>query len=145
MAGGARIEDRVASMLSLDGRRSIMGTKVRLSVACGDYEIVRALLAEGELPAMINPYIPKPIVSGDRRVARLFPTYEEVELEYFRQTGIFPIMHVTVIKQEIVDKYPWAATSLVKAFDKAKQMAYRRGGKPGVVPPPLFCAAWGEG
>jgi len=43
-----------------------MGTKVRLSVACGDYEIVRALLAEGELPAMINPYIPKPIVSGDQ-------------------------------------------------------------------------------
>ena len=32
-----------------------------------------AMLAEGEIPAMINPYIPKPIVSGDKRVARLFP------------------------------------------------------------------------
>jgi len=101
-----------------------------------------AMLAEGELPAMINPYIPKPIVSGDRRVARLFPNYEEVELEYFRQTGIFPIMHVTVIKQEIVDKYPWAATSLVKAFDKAKQMAYRRVINPRVVPLAWFSAAW---
>src|SRR3990167_1763346 len=37
-------------MLSLDGRRSIMGTKVRLSVACGDYEIVRAL-KEGSVGA----------------------------------------------------------------------------------------------
>jgi len=101
-----------------------------------------AMLADGELPAMINPYIPQPIVSGDRRVARLFPNYEEVELEYFRQTGIFPIMHVTVIKQEIVDKYPWAATSLVKAFDKAKQMAYRRVVNPRVVPLAWFSAAW---
>ena len=101
-----------------------------------------AMLADGELPAMINPYIPKPIVSGDRRVARLFPNYEEVELEYFRQTGIFPIMHVTVIKQEIVDKYPWAATSLVKAFEKAKQMAYRRVVNPRVVPLAWFSAAW---
>src|SRR5919109_643136 len=52
-----------------------------------------AMLAEGEIPAMINPYIPRPIVSGDERVSRLFPDYKEVEREYFQQTGIFPIMH----------------------------------------------------
>jgi 4,5-dihydroxyphthalate decarboxylase len=84
-----------------------------------------AMLAEGEIPAMINPYIPKPIVSGDERVTRLFPDYKQVECEYFQQTGIFPIMHVTVMKQEIVDKYPWAAVSLVKAFEKAKQVVVR--------------------
>ncbi len=70
------------------------------------------MLAEGEIPAMINPYIPEPIVNGDKRVARLFPDYKTVEREYFQQTGIFPIMHVTVMKQEIVDKYPWAPVSL---------------------------------
>ena len=74
------------------------------------------MLAEGEIPAMINPYIPRPIVNGDKRVARLFPDYKDVEREYFQQTGIFPIMHVTVIKQEIVDKYPWAAVSLVEGL-----------------------------
>lgn len=56
-------------------------------------------------------------VGGDERVVRLFPDYKEVERQYFKQTGIFPIMHVTVIKQEIVDKYPWASVSLVKAFE----------------------------
>jgi 4,5-dihydroxyphthalate decarboxylase len=35
-------------------------------------------------------------------------------------------MHVTTIKREIVEKYPWAAASLVKAFEKAKNLAYRR-------------------
>ena len=93
-----------------------------------------AMLAEGEIPAMINPYIPQPIVDGDKRVARLFPNYKETEIEYFRKTGIFPIMHVTVIRREIVDKYPWAAVSLVKAFEKAKLIAYRRLANPRITP-----------
>ena len=92
------------------------------------------MLAEGEIPAMINPYIPEPIVAGDKRVARLFPDYKSVEREYFRQTGIFPIMHVTVMKQEIIDKYPWAAVSLVKAFEKAKNIAYKRLANPRITP-----------
>jgi 4,5-dihydroxyphthalate decarboxylase len=93
-----------------------------------------AMLAEGEIPAMINPYIPEPIVHGDKRVARLFPDYKAVEREYFQQTGIFPIMHVTVIKQEIVDKYLWAPVSLVKAFEKAKNIAYGRVANPRITP-----------
>jgi 4,5-dihydroxyphthalate decarboxylase len=103
-----------------------------------------AMLAEGEIPAMINPYIPKPIVSGDERVGRLFADYKEVEREYFRQTGIFPIMHVTAIKREIVEKYPWAAVSLVKAFEKAKQISYRRVVNPRIVPLAWFSHAWDE-
>lgn len=103
-----------------------------------------AMLAEGEIPAMINPYIPKPIVDGDKRVARLFPNYKEIELEYFQQTGIFPIMHVTVIRQEIVDKYPWAPVSLVKAFEKAKSLAYRRVANPRITPLAWVRTAWEE-
>ena len=53
-------------------------------------------------------------------------------------------MHVTVIKQEIVDHYPWAAVSLVKAFEKAKQLAYQRVVNPRVVPLAWFSSAWGE-
>src|SRR5213593_1270637 len=102
------------------------------------------MLAEGEIPAMINPYIPKPIVNGDPRVTRLFPNYKEVEREYFQQTGIFPIMHVTVIKQEIVDKYPWAAVSLAKAFEKAKQVCYQRVVNPRIVPLAWFSHQWDD-
>jgi len=101
-----------------------------------------AMLAEGELPAMISPYIPKPILSGDKRVERLFPNYEEIELDYFRKTGIFPIMHVTVIKQEIIDRYPWVAINLVKAFEEAKQIAYRRVANPRMIPLAWVRTAW---
>jgi 4,5-dihydroxyphthalate decarboxylase len=91
------------------------------------------MLAEGELPAMLSPDIPRRFLQGDKRIARLFPNYKEVEIAYYRQTGIFPIMHVTAIKREIVEKYPWVPTNLVKAFEKAKAIAYRRIANPRVA------------
>ena len=92
------------------------------------------MLADGDIPAMISPTIPRPFTLGDKRIARLFPDYKKIEIDYFRATGIFPIMHVTTIRQEIVDKYPWVTTNLVKAFEAAKQMAYRRVQNPRMVP-----------
>ena len=92
------------------------------------------MLADGDIPAMISPTLPKPFVQGDKRIARLFGDYKAVEIDYFRLTGIFPIMHVTTIKQEIVDKYPWVPTNLVKAFEASKQLAYRRVANPRMVP-----------
>jgi 4,5-dihydroxyphthalate decarboxylase len=92
------------------------------------------MLADGDVPAMISPTIPRPFTRGDKRVARLFPDYKQIEIDYFRATGIFPIMHVTTIKREIADKYPWVATNLVKAFEASKQMAYRRVQNPRMVP-----------
>jgi 4,5-dihydroxyphthalate decarboxylase len=92
------------------------------------------MLADGDIPAMISPTIPRPFVLGDKRVARLFPDYKQVEIDYYRETGIFPIMHVTTIRQEIVDKYPWVTTNLVKAFEASKQLAYQRVKNPRMVP-----------
>jgi 4,5-dihydroxyphthalate decarboxylase len=92
------------------------------------------MLADGDIPAMISPTIPRPFVMGDKRVARLFPDYKQVEIDYYRETGIFPIMHVTTIRQEIVDKYPWVTTNLVKAFEASKQLAYQRVKNPRMVP-----------
>src|SRR5229473_6626598 len=92
------------------------------------------MLADGDLPAMISPTIPRPFAMGDKRIGRLFPDYKQIEMDYFRATGIFPIMHVTTIKQEIVDKYPWVPTNLTKAFEEAKEIAYRRIANPRTVP-----------
>ncbi len=92
------------------------------------------MLAEGELTAMLSPDIPRLFLQGDKRIVRLFADYKKIEIDYFKSTGIFPIMHVTTIKQEIVDKYPWVATNLVKAFEKAKQLALKRIANPRMVP-----------
>src|SRR5437870_5833238 len=92
------------------------------------------MLAEGEISAMLSPELPRLFIAGDKRIVHLFPNYKEIELAYFRKTGIFPIMHVTTIKQEIVEKFPWVPTNLTQAFEEAKQIAYRHIADPRTVP-----------
>jgi 4,5-dihydroxyphthalate decarboxylase len=107
------------------------GLKIEMK---GSDKSLSDMLADGDLPAMISPTIPRPFTLGDKRIARLFPNYKQIEIDYFRSTGIFPIMHVTTVRQEIVDKYPWVTTNLVKAFEQSKQLAYRRLANPRMVP-----------
>lgn len=76
----------------------------------------------------------QPILDKDESVIRLFPNYRDLELDYFKRTGIFPIMHTTAIKQEVVDKYPWVAINLMQAFEESKKAAYKRMENPRIVP-----------
>ena len=99
---------------------------------------VEDMLVAGELDAVIHPDILSPILDGDTRVKRIFDDPKQVELDYFQRTGIFPIMHTTVIKQEIVDKHPWVPMNMMVAFEKSKQAAYRRMDNPRVVPLAFF-------
>jgi 4,5-dihydroxyphthalate decarboxylase len=45
---------------------------------------------------------------------------------YYKKTGIFPPHHTTVVRQEILDKHPWVAMSLMEAFERAKKIAIQR-------------------
>lgn len=95
---------------------------------------VEKMLIEGELDALIHPDVIKSILEKDQRVTRLFPNYRDLEIDYYKRTGIFPIMHTTVIKQEIVDKYPWVPINLMHAFESSKKAAYKRMENPRIVP-----------
>ena len=55
---------------------------------------------------------------------RLWPNYREVEADYYRRTGIFPIRHVVVVKDEVLQRDPEVAAHLVRVFEDAKQHAY---------------------
>jgi 4,5-dihydroxyphthalate decarboxylase len=98
----------------------------------------------GELDARIEPEFPRPFLAGDPRLVRLFPDFKEIEQSYFKRTGIFPIMHVTVIRRDIVDRHPWVVESLMKAFDEAKAIGYRRLENPRIVPLAWFTSALEE-
>jgi len=95
---------------------------------------VEKMLLEGELDALIHPDVIKPIRENDKRVSRLFPNYRDLEIDYFKRTGIFPIMHTTAIRQEIVEKYPWVPINLMQAFEASKKIAYKRMENPRIVP-----------
>lgn len=95
--------------------------------------IVDMLLA-GELDAVIDPEVIPPIAAKDPRTRRLFPNYRDLEIDYFKRTGIFPIMHTTAIKREIVDTHPWVPASLMRAFEESKKLSYKRMENPRIVP-----------
>ncbi len=102
------------------------------------------MLADGEIPAMLSPDLPRLFLEGDRRIVRLFLNYKDIEIAFFKKTAIFPIMHVTVVRQDIIDKYPWVATNLVKAFEAAKALAYRHVANPRTTPLAWVRTAWEE-
>jgi 4,5-dihydroxyphthalate decarboxylase len=102
------------------------------------------MLAEGELDALLHPDLIKPLLSGDKRVGRLFPNYKVEEIAFYQRTGIFPIMHLVSIRQEIVEKYPWVPINMFKAFAEAKKVAIRRMENPRIVPLAWYREAWEE-
>jgi 4,5-dihydroxyphthalate decarboxylase len=77
----------------------------------------------GELDALFSIYLPPMFKDGSPRIARLFPNYKAVEQDYYRRTGIFPIMHTVVMRKDILAEHPWAAHSMFDAFRAARDLA----------------------
>src|SRR3954468_22192136 len=82
------------------------------------------MLADGELDALHTPRGPHGF--GEGRVRRLFPDARAEEERYFAETGIFPVMHVVVLRRDVYEQRPWLAQSLYKAFEQARRGAAAR-------------------
>jgi 4,5-dihydroxyphthalate decarboxylase len=88
----------------------------------GPNQTLAQMLANGEIDALHTAR--KPSSFDGVRVKRLFPDFVPVEQAYWRQTGIFPIMHVIAIRREIYDSNRWIAMNLYQAFKEAQQLCY---------------------
>ncbi len=103
-----------------------------------------SMLLRGEIDALMTPQTPQAILDGDPRIARLFPDYVERERDYFARTGLFPIMHVTAIKSDLIESESWIAASLMAAFEAAKSAAYHHFAHARTIPLVWFGAQWEE-
>ena len=56
-------------------------------------------LESGDIAAVIGSGLPKSVKTNPN-IARLFPDYRESEIEYYRKTKIFPIMHLVVLRRD---------------------------------------------
>ena len=81
------------------------------------------LLATGVTDAAITTDIWAPNIHPD--IDFLFPNYGELEREYYKRTGYFPIMHTLLVRNEILEKEPWVAMSLFDAWMASKQACYQ--------------------
>jgi 4,5-dihydroxyphthalate decarboxylase len=95
---------------------------VRLDfVPAGD--TLEKMLAEDRIDALFSIYIPPSFLAKSPKIRRLFPDYRAVEKDYYRRTGIFPIMHTVALKRATVEAHPFVAQSLYDAFRRAKSLA----------------------
>jgi 4,5-dihydroxyphthalate decarboxylase len=79
------------------------------------------MLLDGELDALFSASAPHGFTAREPGIVRLFPDYMAAEEAYYRKTGIFPIMHIVCMRQELADRHSWLPMNLLKAFDAAKK------------------------
>ena len=87
---------------------------------------LESMLESGEIDALMSVVMPRALRAGNPQIKRLFPHYREVEADYYRRTGIFPIMHTFVVKSDLLKREPWVAVSLYKAFVQARDLNFRQ-------------------
>jgi 4,5-dihydroxyphthalate decarboxylase len=86
---------------------------------------IEDVLPRGEIDACMLPEINPQLARRTPAVRRLWPNFREVEKEYYLRTKIFPIRHVVVVKNSILERHPWVARSLVEAFIQAKEIGIK--------------------
>ena len=84
---------------------------------------ISALLEAGEIDGFIAPRPPSLIEKGHPHIGWLFPDPVAVAKDYFKRTGLFPIMHVLGIRRALAEQHPWLPGAVLKAFEQAKQLA----------------------
>jgi 4,5-dihydroxyphthalate decarboxylase len=95
---------------------------IRLDYLTGEATL-EAMLETGDLDALFSVYIPTMFRNGSPSIARLWPNFKAVETAYFRRTGIFPVMHIVAIREDVHREHPWVAARLYRAFCAARDLA----------------------
>lgn len=88
------------------------------------------MLEAGEIDALISADVPKCVLEKSPKVARLFNDYEATERQYYRRTGIFPIMHTVAVRKELAREHPEIVQAVYKGFCDAKDVVreqYKKG------------------
>ena len=92
----------------------------------GAGETLTELLLAGRIDAIVAARDPQAFTDGNAPIVRLFPDFRSAERAYFQKTGVFPIMHVLGVKDDLLARHPWLALNLMQAFETAKALCLPR-------------------
>ena len=87
---------------------------------------LNAMLEAGEIDAFLGPRTPSCFEQGKPNIGWLFADPMAAAKDYFRKTGIFPIMHLIGVRRSIVTQHPWLPAAVLKAFTQAKSICLAR-------------------
>ncbi len=84
------------------------------------------MLDRGDIDAFIAPRPPSGAALHNPNVGWLFDDPTATAKDYYRRTGVFPIMHVVGVKKSLAEQHPWLPGAVLKAFTQAKAVALER-------------------
>ncbi len=99
-----------------------LGPDMRLETA-PEGKTLNGMLESGEIDGLVGPRAPACFEQGSPLVDWLWPDPVAVAKDWFRRTGLFPIMHILGVRRTIVEQHPWLPAALLKAFERSKQLA----------------------
>jgi 4,5-dihydroxyphthalate decarboxylase len=103
------------------------------------------LVAAGDIDCALIARPPTCFLQGHPDVVRLYPDFETRELDYYRRTGVWPIMHIIAMRRQLLDANPWVARNLYNAFLESKDRSVQRLLDPAVSRYPLpWLPAYGK-
>ena len=77
------------------------------------------MLLDGDIDALISARNPS-CFGRDSNIIRLFGDHVAIEKDWYRRTGVHPIMHTVGIRTALVRAHPWLPASVMKAFAQAR-------------------------
>src|SRR2546430_1390124 len=80
---------------------------------------ISQMLADGAIDGFIAPR-PPTLRERHPHIGWLFPDPMAAAKDYFKRTGIFPIMHITGVRRALVEQHPWLPAAVVEVFEPAK-------------------------
>ncbi|KDP85161.1 4,5-dihydroxyphthalate decarboxylase [Cupriavidus sp. SK-3] len=81
------------------------------------------MLDRGEIDGFIAPRPPGATALRNENIAWLFDDPTAEAKDYFRRTGVFPIMHVVGVRKTLAQAHPWLPGAVFKAFSQSKDHA----------------------
>ena len=83
------------------------------------------MIIAGDVDALVTAIEPKAYTEGHPKVRLLFPNVQATEKEYFKKTGVFPIMHAVAVRKDFAEAHPSLPKALFSLYSRAKQVAYK--------------------
>lgn len=106
----------------------------------GGIQGLKNMLQAGEIDVMLSPR-PTKELEGIRVP---FENVVQVQKEYYRRTGVLPIMHFLVMREQLASEQPGLAGEIYRAFEQAKQLAYAGAHAVHQVESPLYGVSFTE-
>lgn len=83
-----------------------------------------AMLHDGEIAALICPRAPAAFDAGEGWIGRLYPDPRSASEDYYRKTGVFPIMHLVGLRASLAEAHPGLAGAAFRAYCQARDLAF---------------------